>query len=158
MGFLVTALWPAWSAGGGASTGKLERQVQVQVQAELCALMVLISSGDQDAFARFYDATCTTVFGMATGVYGDTAAAEAWAQEVYVAAWKASGRFDTTRQTPTAWLTSIAVAQLVQRGSHRPNGGASTEASASSQWPRSTMGRQARDRPARVGWIARIRG
>lgn len=101
-------------------------------QAGLRELIALFSRGDQDAFASFYDATCAKVFGMATGVYGDSAAAEAWAQEVYVAAWTRSRTFDTTCQTPTGWLTSIAVAQLVQRGSNCSYGAGFTDAAASS--------------------------
>lgn len=83
--------------------------------AQLADLLVKVASGDQEAFAAFYDATSRVVFGIVLNVVRDRAQAEEVAQEVYVDAWKSAPRFDRRQGTPTAWLNTIAHRKAVDR-------------------------------------------
>jgi RNA polymerase sigma-70 factor (ECF subfamily) len=83
--------------------------------AELVELMRRITSGDQSAFADFYDATSRTVYGIVLRVVRDRAQAEEVAQEVYVEAWTGAPRFDPQLGSPTGWLNTIAHRKAVDR-------------------------------------------
>ncbi len=82
---------------------------------ELVELMGRIASGDQAAFADFYDATSRTVYGIVLRVLRDRAQAEEVAQEVYVEAWTSAPRFDAELGSPTGWLNTIAHRKAVDR-------------------------------------------
>lgn len=82
---------------------------------ELVAAMSRIATGDQSAFAEFYDATSRTVFGIVLSVVRDRAQAEEVTQEVYVEAWRAAPRFDPMLGSPAAWLNTIAHRRAVDR-------------------------------------------
>jgi RNA polymerase sigma-70 factor, ECF subfamily len=82
---------------------------------ELVELMGRIASGDQAAFADFYDATSRTVYGIVLRVLRDRAQAEEVAQEVYVEAWTSAPRFDADLGSPTGWLNTIAHRKAVDR-------------------------------------------
>jgi RNA polymerase sigma-70 factor (ECF subfamily) len=82
---------------------------------ELAELMDRIATGDQAAFADFYDATSRTVYGIVLRVLRDRAQAEEVAQEVYVEAWTSAPRFDAELGSPTGWLNTIAHRKAVDR-------------------------------------------
>jgi RNA polymerase sigma-70 factor, ECF subfamily len=82
---------------------------------ELTELLARVATGDQDAFAMFYDRTSRVVFGIVLHVVRDRAQAEEVTQEVYVDAWRASPRFDASSGSPTAWLNTIAHRRAVDR-------------------------------------------
>jgi RNA polymerase sigma-70 factor (ECF subfamily) len=82
---------------------------------ELAELMGRIATGDQAAFADFYDATSRTVYGIVLRVLRDRAQAEEVAQEVYVEAWTSAPRFDAELGSPTGWLNTIAHRKAVDR-------------------------------------------
>ncbi|MEJ7743175.1 MAG: ECF RNA polymerase sigma factor SigK [Nocardioidaceae bacterium] len=82
---------------------------------ELAQLLTLVASGDQEAFAAFYDATSRTIFGITLSVLRNRAQAEEVTQEVYVDAWRFAGRFDAAQGSPTAWLNTIAHRKAVDR-------------------------------------------
>lgn len=83
--------------------------------AELSELLSRVADGDQDAFARLYDLTARTVFGVVLAVIRDRAQAEEVTQEVFVDAWKFAPRFDVKQGSPTAWLNTIAHRRAVDR-------------------------------------------
>ncbi|HYO33036.1 MAG TPA: sigma factor [Nocardioidaceae bacterium] len=80
--------------------------------AELARLLILVSRGDQAAFASFFDATSPAVYGLAVGTVGDSSQAEAITREVFVTAWTLAGTFDATTSTPFGWLCGIAHTQI----------------------------------------------
>lgn len=82
---------------------------------ELAELLGRVASGDQSAFADFYDATSRTVYGIVLRVVRDPAQSEEVAQEVYVEAWTSSPRFDPELGSPTGWLNTIAHRKAVDR-------------------------------------------
>ena len=71
--------------------------------------------GDEAAFARLYDATCSRIFGLAVRVVRDRAQAEEVAQEAFLEIWRTSGRFDPARGSPLGWLLTIAHRKAVDR-------------------------------------------
>jgi len=81
----------------------------------LDALLLRVAAGDQAAFADWYDATSTMVFGMVLRVLRDRAQAEEVVQEVYVEAWRLASRFDPARGSSLAWLNTMAHRRAVDR-------------------------------------------
>jgi RNA polymerase sigma-70 factor (ECF subfamily) len=77
--------------------------------------MARVASGDQAAFAEFYDATSRAVFGIALRVLRDRAQAEEVAQEVFLEAWRTATRYDASQGTPSAWINTIAHRRAVDR-------------------------------------------
>jgi RNA polymerase sigma-70 factor (ECF subfamily) len=84
-------------------------------RASLRDLLISSGNGDQEAFARFYDATASRVFGLALSVIGDPTRAEAVTADVFVAAWRSAPGFATSRSTAGEWLADIAWATLRAR-------------------------------------------
>jgi RNA polymerase sigma-70 factor (ECF subfamily) len=83
--------------------------------AELAELLARVAGGEQAAFARFYDLTSRTVFGIILSVLRDRAQAEEVTQEVYVEAWKLAPRFDVKQGSALAWLNTMARRRAVDR-------------------------------------------
>jgi DNA-directed RNA polymerase specialized sigma24 family protein len=79
---------------------------------ELAALILRAAAGDQGAFAAFYDATSSLVFGMAHSVFCDQSKAETVTHDIYVAAWISASTFDPSHQPPGAWLQSLTKRNL----------------------------------------------
>lgn len=71
--------------------------------------------GDQDAFARFYDATVPAVHGTVLRVLRDPAQSEEVVQEVYLEAWRIAARFDPTRGSARGWIVTMAHRRAVDR-------------------------------------------
>ncbi len=82
---------------------------------ELPSLMAKVSAGDEQAFARFYDATVRNVFGIVLHVLRDHAQAEEVTQEIYVEAWKQAPKYDVKQGSVSAWLNTIAHRRAVDR-------------------------------------------
>lgn len=82
---------------------------------ELTPLMAQVSAGDEQAFARLYDATSRNVFGIVLHVLRDHAQAEEVTQEIYVEAWRLAPRYDTKQGSVPAWLNTIAHRRAVDR-------------------------------------------
>ena len=81
----------------------------------LAELMRLSARGDEQAFARLYDATATRVFGLAVRVVRDPAQAEEVTQEAFLEIWRTASRFDPDRGSPMAWLLTITHRKAVDR-------------------------------------------
>jgi RNA polymerase sigma-70 factor (ECF subfamily) len=81
----------------------------------LAMLMRRVGLGDQAAFAELYDAVVARVHGTVLGVVRDPAQAEEVTQEVFVEVWRIAPRFDGSRGSVAAWITTIAHRRAVDR-------------------------------------------
>ena len=72
------------------------------------ALLIAAAAADESAFAAFYDATIRLVYGVVAKVARDPARTEEIVQETYFQAWRQAPRFDPSRGSAVAWLTTIA--------------------------------------------------
>ena len=81
----------------------------------LTVLMQRVGLGEQAAFAELYDAVAARVHGTVLGVVRDPAQAEEVTQEVFVEVWRIAPRFDATRGSVAAWITTIAHRRAVDR-------------------------------------------
>ncbi|MFI7481125.1 ECF RNA polymerase sigma factor SigK [Kocuria sp. M1R5S2] len=81
----------------------------------LAELLRRSAAGDEAAFAAFYDATSSTVYGLVVRLARSPELAAEVAQEVYLMAWQQSGRFDPERGTALAWLCTMAHRRAVDR-------------------------------------------
>jgi RNA polymerase sigma-70 factor (ECF subfamily) len=82
---------------------------------DLAELLKACGKGDENAFARLYDATSSRVVGLAVRVVRDPAQAEEVAQEAFLDIWKNSGRFDPAKGSPLGWLLTIVHRKAVDR-------------------------------------------
>jgi RNA polymerase sigma-70 factor (ECF subfamily) len=99
--------------------------------ASLRDLLILSGAGDQEAFARFYDATVSRVYGLALSVISDATAAENLTADVFVAAWRAAPGFASSRATTGEWIADIARATI--RARHGELGGIRVESASRSR-------------------------
>lgn len=81
----------------------------------LAELLRLSARGDEQAFARLYDATASRVFGLAVRVVRDPAQAEEVTQEAFLEIWRTAARFDPDRGSPLSWLLTITHRKAVDR-------------------------------------------
>jgi RNA polymerase sigma-70 factor, ECF subfamily len=72
-------------------------------------------TGDEQAFARVFDALSPMVLGVAARVVRAEALAEEIAQDVFVEAWRLSPQFDPARGSARSWLATIAHRRAVDR-------------------------------------------
>ncbi|MFF6910169.1 sigma-70 family RNA polymerase sigma factor [Streptomyces sp. NPDC012389] len=82
---------------------------------DLQELMVLVARGDQDAFARVYDAVSGPVLGLVRSVLRDPAQSEEVAQEVLVEVWRTAPRFQAARGSAMNWVLTLAHHRAVDR-------------------------------------------
>lgn len=82
---------------------------------DLTALMVLVQQGDEQAFARLYDAMASIVFGAVRRVVRDPEMAEDVTQEAFVELWRTAARFDPARSSASTWAVTIARRRAVDR-------------------------------------------
>ena len=83
--------------------------------ADLGDLLKLSARGDEQAFARLYDATATRAYGLAVRVVRDPAQAEEVTQEAFLEIWKTSARFDPARGSAVSWMLTIVHRKAVDR-------------------------------------------
>lgn len=77
---------PRLASVAGSRAGECEPQ--------LPELLAASARGDEQAFARLYDLTCSRVYGMVLRVVRDRAQAAEVSQDVYLQVWRESARFD----------------------------------------------------------------
>ncbi|RUP32063.1 MAG: sigma-70 family RNA polymerase sigma factor [Mycolicibacterium sp.] len=82
---------------------------------DLGALLQLVADGDADAFASFYDATCSRVFGLVLRVLRDRGYSEEATQEVYAQVWRAAAGYDPAEGSALAWVMTLAHRRAVDR-------------------------------------------
>lgn len=73
------------------------------------------ASGDQAAFAEFYDEVSPVVFGTTLKVLRNQAMAEEVTQDVFLELWKQAPRYDRSKGSPKAWAATIAHRRAVDR-------------------------------------------
>lgn len=82
---------------------------------DLVLLVQRVAGGDQEALGRLYDATSSSVHGLARRILRDAPAAEEVTVEVYTQAFQQAWRYDAERGTPLAWLLTIARSRALSR-------------------------------------------
>lgn len=98
---LVPASGSAESAGGEA--------------ARLALLVRQCARGDEESFAVLYDTVAARVHGLALRVIRSPEMAAEVTQEVFLEAWRTASRFDPTRGSVLAWLTTMTHRRAVDR-------------------------------------------
>ncbi len=73
------------------------------------------ASGDQAAFAEFYDDVSPVVFGIILKVLRNQAMAEEVTQDVFLELWKQAPRYDRSKGSPRAWAATVAHRRAVDR-------------------------------------------
>jgi RNA polymerase sigma-70 factor (ECF subfamily) len=97
---------------GHASRTGADRAVEA---AELAELMSLTARGHEDAFAQLYDRTSTRVYGVIWRVLRSADHAAEVTQEVYTEVWRQATRFDASKGSVFAWMTTMAHRRAVDR-------------------------------------------
>jgi len=78
-------------------------------------LIDLVARGDERAYEELYGRVSPTVFGLARTILRDPHQAEEVAQEVLLEVWRTAPRFDATRGSANAWITTMAHRRSVDR-------------------------------------------
>ena len=100
---------PSGAAADGTRTGRGADG------AELADLVRRVARGDQDAFARLYDATSARTYGVVWRVLRSGDHAAEVTQEVYTEVWRQAARFEEPKGSVTAWITTMAHRRAVDR-------------------------------------------
>ncbi|KAB2590744.1 sigma-70 family RNA polymerase sigma factor [Streptomyces cyaneofuscatus] len=82
---------------------------------DLQELLVRVARGDQEAFAKVYDAVSGPVLGLVRSVLRDPAQSEEVAQEVLVEVWRTAPRFQSSRGSAMNWVLTLAHHRAVDR-------------------------------------------
>lgn len=82
---------------------------------DLAALIGRMARGDQDALAALYDATSSTVYGLAVAILHDQSAAEEVTIEAYTQVYRQAASYDAARGTPRAWLVTLTRSRAIDR-------------------------------------------
>ena len=75
---------------------------------ELSTLLARVATGDMDAFAQFYDATCDRVYGMTLRVLRDPGYSEEATQETFLAVWRNADAYDPASGSALSWILTLA--------------------------------------------------
>lgn len=73
------------------------------------------ATGDQAAFAEFYDAVSAAVFGTTLRVLRNQAMAEEVTQDVFLELWRIAATYERSKGSPKAWACTIAHRRAVDR-------------------------------------------
>ncbi len=73
------------------------------------------ATGDQAAFAEFYDQVSPIVFGTTLKVLRNQAMAEEVTQEVFLELWRQAPNYDRSKGSPKAWAATVAHRRAVDR-------------------------------------------
>lgn len=92
---------------------------------EMSELMVLVSKGDQQAFARLFDHFAPRVASYLARGGTPAGAAEELAQDAMVLLWRKAKSFDPNRGAVTTWVFTIA--RHLRIDMHRRQGGVVTQ-------------------------------
>lgn len=75
---------------------------------DLAALLTLVPSGDEGAFAALYRHTAPHLYGVALRITRDRSSAEDVVQDVLAKLWSGAARFDAARGSAMGWLLTMA--------------------------------------------------
>ncbi|KAF0969423.1 ECF RNA polymerase sigma factor SigK [Gordonia sp. YY1] len=84
-------------------------------ESDLNSLLARVATGDSDAFAQFYDATCDRVYGMTLRVLRDPGYSEEATQETYLAVWRNADSYDPRSGSALSWILTLAHRRAVDR-------------------------------------------
>jgi RNA polymerase sigma-70 factor, ECF subfamily len=84
------------------------------IEAEPTALIAAAAGGDLTAFESLYRHFSPRIYGLCLRLTGQREAAEDCAQESFVAAWRALGRFEMRSRFST-WMQRIAIRTVLSR-------------------------------------------
>lgn len=77
--------------------------------------LVRAATGDQRAFAQFYDLVSPMVFGLIVKIVRSRAISEEVTQEVFVELWRNAPAFDPERGSVGAWAATVARRRAIDR-------------------------------------------
>lgn len=78
-------------------------------------LLHAIARGDEHAFASFYDAYSSILFGLLLRILNSRAEAEEVLQEVFLQIWQQASSFDEARGRPFTWIVTLARSRAIDR-------------------------------------------
>ncbi|GAA3580580.1 sigma-70 family RNA polymerase sigma factor [Microlunatus spumicola] len=111
----VVADGPEPSGPSDDAAAASARADRVQEAAELADLLRRVARGDADAFALLYDATSTRTYGVVWRVLRSADHAAEVTQEVYTEVWRQAARFEESKGSVTAWITTMAHRRAIDR-------------------------------------------
>jgi RNA polymerase sigma-70 factor (ECF subfamily) len=72
-----------------------------------------MATGDQNALARFYDATASKAYGLILTTVRNKQLAEEIMADVYMQVWRQATRYDPTRGNVMAWVLTICRSRAI---------------------------------------------
>lgn len=117
MGAIVTDLLdrPVTLRGDGTENGRGGPVTPPVAGADLDALLRRVAQRDRAAFAAFYDATRSRVYGMVVRVLRDRGYSEETTQDIYLQVWRTAESYDPASGSALAWLLTLAHRRAVDR-------------------------------------------
>ncbi len=82
---------------------------------DIDALLRRVAQQDADAFAAFYDATRSRVYGLVTRVLRDRGYSEETTQDVYLQVWRIADSYNPASGSALSWLLTLAHRRAVDR-------------------------------------------
>jgi RNA polymerase sigma-70 factor (ECF subfamily) len=81
----------------------------------LAELMPRIADGDRAALRQLYQATSAKLFGVCLRILSNRDESEDVLQEVYITIWRRADRFEASRASVMAWISTIARNRAIDR-------------------------------------------
>lgn len=103
------------SSGLPDGTAAQLRADRAQEAAALADLVRHVARGDSEAFARLYDATSARTYGVVWRVLRSADHAAEVTQEVYTEVWRQAARFEESKGSVAAWITTMAHRRAIDR-------------------------------------------
>jgi RNA polymerase sigma-70 factor (ECF subfamily) len=88
---------------------------------ELVWLLAAVAKGDQDAFARLYQATRAKLYGVVLRILRRADLADEVMQETYLKVWSSAGQFDPAVASPITWMLAIARNRAIDLVRRKPS-------------------------------------
>ncbi len=107
-------------------------------------LVQAIALGDEQAFASLYDRYSAVLLGFLVVMLRSRAEAEEVLLEVFLDIWQHASHFDEARNSPFAWLISLARRRAVSRSRERQRGGVSIFENLLNAEPDTTLSEQSK--------------